>query len=159
MEPTSSAPPSIILVDGTCLFCNRLVAHILRRDREGRFHFAHIQSEFASDALARHGAIADIDTIYLIDRRDPANERLLEDGAAGRVIWPQLYAIAFVLRILPLPLLNLFYRLFARFRYRLFGQAGACVVPDQEQRSRFISGALAASEASTAHAEGAPAER
>jgi predicted DCC family thiol-disulfide oxidoreductase YuxK len=50
-----------------------------------------------------------------------------------------MFKVAAVVRWIPLPLLNVFYRVFAR-RYRLFGQARACVVPDAEARGRFLDG-------------------
>ncbi|MCB9656000.1 MAG: DUF393 domain-containing protein, partial [Sandaracinaceae bacterium] len=50
----------VILVDGTCLFCNRLVATLLRLDRRGRFHFAHLQGPRARALLAAHGEAVDV---------------------------------------------------------------------------------------------------
>jgi predicted DCC family thiol-disulfide oxidoreductase YuxK len=41
--------------------------------------------------------------------------------------------------LVPLPLLDWYYRVFARYRYRLFGQYDECVVPTPEQRARFVS--------------------
>jgi predicted DCC family thiol-disulfide oxidoreductase YuxK len=131
-------PRSIIFVDGTCIFCNRLVAFILRRDREGRFAFAHLQGELARTALARHGLTPDIDAIYLVQAHGSAQERVLIDGQAGREIWPYVLFLGFLIRWVPLPLLNLGYRGFARIRYKLFGQHDRCLVPTAEQRARFV---------------------
>ena len=47
--------------------------------------------------------------------------------------------VAAVLRWVPLALLNLQYRLFARIRYRLFGQAKGCIVPTEQERRRFLA--------------------
>jgi predicted DCC family thiol-disulfide oxidoreductase YuxK len=131
---------SILLVDGTCIFCNRIVAFILRHDREGLFHFAHLQSNFGRGALERHGRDPNaVDRIYLLVDAETANERLLVDGEAGRVIWPALFRVAVILRWVPLPILNVFYRVFARYRYRLFGKYDSCRVPSAEERGRFIA--------------------
>jgi predicted DCC family thiol-disulfide oxidoreductase YuxK len=43
---TASVHP-ILLYDGVCGLCNRLVQFILRRDRSGVFRFASLQSPFA----------------------------------------------------------------------------------------------------------------
>jgi predicted DCC family thiol-disulfide oxidoreductase YuxK len=134
-------PPgaAVILVDGTCVFSNRLARFILAHDRRGELYFAHLQGPFAQAAKRRHGFDGDdIDGVYvLIDSGTPA-ERLLRDGAASRAIWPRLFRIAVLLRLVPLPLLDWSYRLFARYRYRLFGRYDTCRVPTSEQRGRFI---------------------
>ena len=129
----------VILVDGTCVFCNRLVAFILRHDSKGLFHFSHIQSVFAQGMFARHVNIAhSIDNIYLVENAKTANEEVYVDGAAGRRIWPQLFWIAGVMRFMPLAFVNLVYRLFARVRYRLFGKHDQCLLPSAEERLRFV---------------------
>src|SRR4029077_20464896 len=45
----------IILYDGICGLCNRLNQFVLKRDRNDRFRFAALQSEFAGKVLERHG--------------------------------------------------------------------------------------------------------
>ena len=51
------------------------------------------------------------------------------DPAPGWLPW---------LRLVPRPLADLGYRLFARVRYRLFGRRDACRVPAPEERARFL---------------------
>ena len=136
MSETSST--ILILVDGTCIFCNRLVSQILRWDKRGLFRFTHLQGERARALLARHGIVLDIDTIYAVTDYGGANERVHLDGEAGRLIWPRLFRLAWLLYLVPLFVLNLQYRLLAKVRYRLFGQADACIVPSPEERLRFL---------------------
>jgi predicted DCC family thiol-disulfide oxidoreductase YuxK len=137
MSDTSSSS-SLILVDGTCIFCNRLVGFILRHDKRGQYRFAHLQGKLAQALLARHGLTPDIDAVYLVSHYGEPGERVHLDGAAGRLIWPSLFWFAAIVRLMPLFLLNLQYRLFAKVRYRLFGQAESCVVPSAAQRERFL---------------------
>ena len=111
---------------------------IFRCDHEQRFGFAHLQGAFAKDVLARHGLGVDTDAIYLIANANQNDEQVLIDGEAGRAIWPRLFRVAVVLRYVPLPVLNLGYRLFARVRYRLFGQYEQCRMPTAQERSRFL---------------------
>jgi len=131
----------LLLVDGTCIFCNRLVSFILRRDRRGIFHFTHVQGELARNILARHGLAPDPDVIYAVLDLEKSSERVCRDGEAARQIWPRLFWFAAVLRLVPLFLLDVQYRLFAKIRYRLFGQAEACLVPSGDERRRFLAGA------------------
>jgi predicted DCC family thiol-disulfide oxidoreductase YuxK len=135
-EKTSSA--ILILVDGTCIFCNRLVAFILRKDKQGVFRFAHLQGALARAVLDRHGLVPNIDLIYAISDYGGANEHVHVDGAAGRLIWPRLFWFGWLLYLVPLFVLNLQYQLLAKVRYRLFGQANACVMPSAQERLRFL---------------------
>lgn len=129
----------VILIDGTCVFCNRLVGFILRNDPKGLFRFGHIQGTFARDVIARYGAMPKgIDGVYLVVDAGTASEKVLVDGEAGRAIWPSLFALAWFLRWMPLPLLNLGYRIFAKVRYRLFGKYDVCRVPSERERERFV---------------------
>lgn len=129
----------VIFVDGECIACNRLVRFILELDRRHLFRFAHLQGDFARAARVRHGADPDdVDSIYLLVHEGTERERLLLDGAAGREIWPRLFATAMPARLMPVPLLDIGYRAFARIRYRLFGKADACVVPPASLRARFV---------------------
>jgi predicted DCC family thiol-disulfide oxidoreductase YuxK len=128
----------LILVDGTCIFCNRLVAFILRKDKRGLFRFAHLQGALARSVLERHGLVPDIDVIYAISDYGGPNELVHLDGAAGRLIWPRLFWFGWLLYLVPLFVLNLQYQLFAKVRYRLFGQADACLVPSAQERLRFL---------------------
>ncbi|MCA9532179.1 MAG: DUF393 domain-containing protein [Myxococcales bacterium] len=151
--PADAHGHDVILVDGLCVFCNRLVASIARHDKRGRFLFTHIQSALGQAILTRHGHDpSDIDTVYLVTELGTPRERLHLDGEAGRIIWPSLFRIAIVLRLVPLFLLNLQYRLFARVRYRLFGASSTCIVPTEALRARVLGGSASmASEESTPH--------
>ena len=74
---TSSDNP-IVLYDGVCGLCNRLVQVILKRDVHDRFRFASLQSEFAETLLKRHDADSrDLDTFYVVINYGEASERVL----------------------------------------------------------------------------------
>jgi predicted DCC family thiol-disulfide oxidoreductase YuxK len=76
--PSDSVAHPILLYDGVCGLCNRLVQFILRRDPGGLFRFASLQSSLAGRILARHGADAgDLDTVYLVVNAEQADEELL----------------------------------------------------------------------------------
>ena len=136
----------ILLYDGVCGLCNRFVRFVLERDRAGTFRFAALQSEFARAALARHGLDADaLETVYVLR---PAGE----GEASGEAVLARSAAVLFVLSrlgrpwawlralgILPAPVLDLGYRLVARYRYRLFGRSDACRLPEPGWTERFIA--------------------
>lgn len=68
----------ILLYDGVCGLCNRLVQFVLRRDAAGIFRFASLQGELAGGILARHGIDSrDLDTVYVVVNASTADEFLL----------------------------------------------------------------------------------
>ena len=83
----------VVLYDGVCGLCNRLVRFILRRDPAGLFQFASLQSAMAADILARHGADAgDLDTVYVVVNRGGEAEELLARSEAAIFILMHLGA-------------------------------------------------------------------
>ena len=140
-------PHPILLYDGVCGLCNRLVQFILRWDRKAVFRFASLQSSFAARVLARHGADpADLDTVYVVLNNVPEdnqrNESLLARSDAVAFILRRLGGIwrfaAFVLNLVPRPLRDWGYRVVAHNRYRIFGRYDSCPMPSAETRSRFL---------------------
>ena len=83
----------IILYDGVCGLCNRVNQFVLRRDPEGVFRFASLQSAVAARILARHGANPeDLDTVYVVVDFELPEERLLPRSDAVIFILKQLGA-------------------------------------------------------------------
>ena len=158
---------SILLYDGVCGLCNRLVQFILRRDRAGRFRFASLQGALAGRILARNGADArDLDTVYVVVDYDQADERVLSRSDAVIFILRQLGAAELrsarpgqrpglteaspnagslfwrlaggALELVPRRLRDWGYGVVARWRYQIFGRYDACPLPTEETRSRFL---------------------
>jgi predicted DCC family thiol-disulfide oxidoreductase YuxK len=142
MAIDSSKP--VILYDGVCGLCNRIVRFILKRDSRDRFRFATLQSEFARGLLHKHGMIADkLESTYLVLDPHQATERALIRSEASIAILRELggfwHALAGLLAILPCGLSDWGYNLVARYRYRLFGKYDTCPLPDERTRSKFIA--------------------
>src|SRR5262249_31684800 len=138
----------IILYDGVCGLCNRTVQFVLKRDREGIFRFAPLQSALASRILARNGKDpSDLDTMYIVLNCEPANlekggEELLARSDAVLHFLRQLGgfcgAMGSLLPWIPRPIRDWGYGLVARTRYRVFGKYDTCPVPSAETRARFL---------------------
>ena len=138
---TNAGP--IILYDGVCGLCNRLVQFLLRHDKRGRLRYASLQSDFAEKVLNRHGIDAkDLDTLHVVEHYDDPEERVWQRSdavlRAARELGGIWRVLATVGRAVPRPLRDLFYRLVARNRYRVFGKYDTCMLPDPNQRSRFL---------------------
>lgn len=133
----------ILLYDGVCGLCNRLVQFILKRDRDAIFRFASLQSGFAADILAKHDINnSELDTFYVvIDHSGPGESLLVRSDAAVYVLdrlGGLKKVVASILRITPRFLRDWAYNVVARHRYRLFGRYDACPLPSAATRSRFL---------------------
>jgi predicted DCC family thiol-disulfide oxidoreductase YuxK len=136
-------PHPILLYDGVCGLCNRLVQFVLRRDRNAIFRFASLQNAFATPILTRHGASpSDLDTVYVVMNYELPDEYLLSRSEAILFVLKQLasrwQALASLLQLLPKSLRDAVYNAVARRRYRIFGRTEACMLPPDQRRNRFL---------------------
>jgi predicted DCC family thiol-disulfide oxidoreductase YuxK len=136
-------PNSVILYDGVCGLCNRLVQFVLKHDSRDRFRLASLQSDFAVRVLRRHGATPeDLDTMYVVLDHALPEERLASRSDAAVIILMELggdwTVLGVMLRALPEWLRNWGYTLVARNRYRLFGKHETCPIPDAKDRHKFL---------------------
>ena len=146
MEATaqgSSAGP-VLLYDGTCGLCNRVVRLLLRLDRRGDLRFTPLQGPAAQDYLRAHALpTEDFSTLVFVPdwaRRERPDFRLRTDGviAALRAAGGLGAGAAAVLGLCPAPLRDAAYRFVARWRYRIFGPWRECPLPRPEWRRRFF---------------------
>jgi predicted DCC family thiol-disulfide oxidoreductase YuxK len=132
----------IVLYDGVCGLCNRLVQFLLQRDRRDRLRFASLQSDFAAAVLIRHGANPhDLDTVYVVVNHEEPGEKLLARSDAILSLGTALggiWSLAIVGKVLPRPLRDWLYKLVARNRYRVFGKYDSCMMPEGRYRRKFL---------------------
>jgi predicted DCC family thiol-disulfide oxidoreductase YuxK len=132
----------IVLYDGVCGLCNRLVQFLLKHDTHDRFRFASLQSDFVSHLLRRHGADPhDLDTVYVVKDYDQPEESLLARSNAVLYMLDQLggvWKLAGVGRVLPKPFRDWVYNIVARNRYRVFGKHESCLLPEPKHRNKFL---------------------
>jgi predicted DCC family thiol-disulfide oxidoreductase YuxK len=135
-------PTPIVLYDGVCGLCNRLVQFILKRDVHDRFRFASLQSDVAETILKRHGADShDLDTFYVvIDHHQPGERVLMRSDAILHVVKTLggIWSLAGAGRILPRGLRDGMYKVVARNRYRVFGKHESCMLPEPKHRAKFL---------------------
>jgi predicted DCC family thiol-disulfide oxidoreductase YuxK len=127
----------IVIFDGVCNFCNGAVHFIINRDPEGTFAFTPMQSELAQELTQRFN-VPDVgmDTLVLIKA---GKCYVLSDAAleiANELKGP--WRLCYVFKVVPRPIRDAAYKLFARNRYTLFGKKDACMVPSAEVKSRFL---------------------
>ncbi len=128
----------IILFDGVCNFCNGSVNFIIERDAENYFKFAPLQSEIGEKLVNEYGIDKNaVDSVILIENgkaytRTTAVLRIAQKlGGAWRLFY------GFI--IVPEFIRDYFYKLFAAYRYKIFGKTEACMMPTPELRARFLT--------------------
>jgi predicted DCC family thiol-disulfide oxidoreductase YuxK len=128
----------VVLFDGVCNFCNASINFIIDRDKNNNFKFAALQSVVGQQMLFQQGVkdTQAMDSVVLIK-----NNRIYKKSAAALEIvrdlsglWPLLY----VFKLLPAFVLDFFYDLIAKNRYKIFGRADACRIPTPQLKQKFL---------------------
>jgi predicted DCC family thiol-disulfide oxidoreductase YuxK len=140
--PTDASNP-ILLYDGVCGLCNRLVQFSLKRDVNQHLRFASLQSDIAGKLLQRHGLDSrDLDTVYVVEDCGRPDECLASRSDAVisvlRLMGGSWAVAAALLRIIPRTIRDWGYGTIARNRYRIFGKSDSCPLPDPRDRHRFL---------------------
>ncbi len=126
----SDACACVLLFDGSCGVCNRLVTFIVRRDRRACFYFASLQGAAGRGLLARTGrSLMNLTTLYIVSGSATARPTALERSRALFLIaaslgWP--WNLLLVFRIVPAALLDRCYDFLSRYRYRVAGRQARC---------------------------------
>ena len=130
-------PQRLVLFDGVCGLCDRLVSFLVRVDHARTLRYAPLQGETAQALRERFPEIpADLASMAFVDDgrvylRSRAVLRVL-----GTLGWP--WRAFAVFSWLPLWLTDAGYRLVARTRYGIFGKLDACRLPNEEEKSLFL---------------------
>jgi len=127
---------AIILFDGVCNFCDGAVNFIIEHDKKNYFKFAPLQSETGQKHVEKFGLSA-IDSVILVenDKAYTHSTGALKVAKHLDGIWSLLYALI----IIPKPIRDFFYKLFAKYRYKLFGKKDECMIPSPEVRAKFLT--------------------
>ncbi len=136
MSVTADLPPRIVLYDGVCGLCSRTVRWLLKRDG-GAFHYAPLQGETAARLRTLHPRIPEqLDSVvYIEDGRVHLRSKVFLHAARWLT---RPWRWAWYVRWFPAFLLDPFYWLVAKLRYRLFGKFDACKLPTTDERARLL---------------------
>jgi predicted DCC family thiol-disulfide oxidoreductase YuxK len=133
----AAGPQRVILYDGECGLCDRLVHWVLQRDRTGVFRFAALQSDWAQGFLQSHQMpMKNFDSMVLIE----GEKIFLRSDAVLQVLrhlprWRWAYGFI----VLPHRLRDAIYAWVARRRKKWFPAPVVCGVPQPEWLDRFIA--------------------
>lgn len=126
----------VLLFDGICNYCNRMVNFAIRNDKKGKIKFAPLQSEAGMKLRDQYSIPASADTIIFIDKGKAYTYARAAIRVSKYLGWPtkMLYAFIIVPRFISQPV----YKWIARNRYKWFGKKKACMVPTPELKERFL---------------------
>ncbi|MEM9344451.1 MAG: DCC1-like thiol-disulfide oxidoreductase family protein [Pseudomonadota bacterium] len=126
------------VMDARCGICAKGARWIARNDADQAFRIIPMQSDLGAALLTHYG----------LDPEDPTSWLFLENGraytsldavirVANRLGGP--WRLLSALRLVPRPVQDAAYGLLARNRYRLFGTADLCNLPDPAIQARLLS--------------------
>ncbi|MEM1288078.1 MAG: DUF393 domain-containing protein [Pseudomonadota bacterium] len=135
--PAFDDSKTVFFMDAQCALCTGAARFIARNDTRDQFRICPVQTDIGKAVLQHYG----------LDPSDPSTWMMLHKGRAyteleavikagglmkglGRLLQP--------LVLLPKPMRGLAYRVVARNRYRVFGKADMCAVPDEGLKRRLI---------------------
>ena len=143
-SPEFSAAGPVLLFDGACGLCNRIVRLLLWIDRGGRLKFGPLQGPAAQRFLRANGLSTEgFDSLVFVPEwggREGKGFLLRTDGviAALRVVGGPAGILAGVLAVFPSQWRDAGYRWVARCRYRIFGRWRARPLARPEWGARFL---------------------
>ena len=127
---------NIIVFDGVCNFCNRVVQIIIRHDPSAQIHFAAQQSEAGERLLNQYSIQESTSSVVFITKGVVyyQSDAVIEI-AKLLTGWPSLFKYTI---IVPRFLRNAIYKFIAANRYAIFGKQDHCMVPKEEDKGRFL---------------------
>ena len=117
---------NILLFDGFCKLCSRLVNFVIKRGKKAKFLFVSLQSANGQSLLKRFGLPTDdFDSVVFIQR----DKYYLKSSAILHVLKELggIWKIFFIFIIIPNFIRDLMYKIIAKTRYQIFGRHDSCV--------------------------------
>jgi predicted DCC family thiol-disulfide oxidoreductase YuxK len=135
-DPRNVSQP-LLLFDGTCAMCSRLVSWLIEHESDHNLRFASLRSDAGLLALRRCG-VSDVDfeTMYLIEDGRFYMRSDAVACAARHLRWP--WRVLAATTLVPRAARDGMYRFVARNRYRWFGTRTQCAIPVPSVRERFL---------------------
>jgi predicted DCC family thiol-disulfide oxidoreductase YuxK len=131
----------LLLYDGVCGLCTRLVDFVIQQDHQSAFSFAAIQSDVGSQIMTSHGGDPeDLTTLAVVlnYQSDPIYSERGDAAVALLQALGGIWKIGVLSKVLPSKARDWLYSQVAVRRYRVFGELDACRVPTLEASFRFI---------------------
>ena len=125
----------VVVYDGVCMLCNRMVQYLLRNDQQQLLTFSTFQG--LPDVISKNGLEFPLEESISYYRKGMWWQQssailMIYKDVFGSWHWSQLAWV------FPRFLRDFIYRIVAKNRYRWFGKHAHCVLPTHSQQDRFI---------------------
>lgn len=129
---------NILLFDGVCNLCNRLVLFVIKRDKNNNIKFASLQSSAGQNLLSANNFSTDILDSFVYVKQ---NKVLMKSTAALNLAKDigGFYKIFYAFIIVPTFIRDFVYDIVAKNRYQWFGKKNECMIPTEELMNKFLS--------------------
>jgi len=117
---------NILLFDGFCILCSRLVNFITKRDKKAKFLFISLQSASGQALLKKFGLPTDnFDSVVYIS----SDKYFLKSSAILHLLKELggIWKLFFVFIIVPNFIRDFIYKIIAKTRYKIFGRHNSCI--------------------------------
>jgi len=128
----------IILYDGVCVLCNHFIQFVHHNDSKNDFRFAMLQEELGQllkVELGMNHNEAD-ETVILMHKGKTMTYSTVTFEVFKLLGWP--YKGIVVFSIIPKSIRDMVYRMIARNRYKWFGKADVCIIPDGRLKDKLL---------------------
>lgn len=127
----------IVLFDGVCNLCNRVVQFVIQHDGTDQFRFAAIQSEYVRGLVDQGWIVEGPDSVMVLE-----GGMLYQKSDAALRIARRLnrpWYLMWYARFVPKRWRDGMYDWIAKNRYHWFGRQMTCMVPTPELRKKFYT--------------------
>jgi len=126
----------VILFDGVCNLCSGSVQFILKRDKEKKFMFASLQSNYGQALLKQLDLPTDTFNSFVLYE----DGKIFTRSTAALKMFSQLKSWGWVkiFWIVPKFIRDAVYNLIAKNRYKWFGKKQECWMPTPDLKARFL---------------------
>ncbi len=127
---------NIILFDGVCNLCNKLVLFLIKHDKNCVFEFSPLQTSAGEKLIHQYHLLNDNKSVILIkDGIVFYKSDAIIEIAKKMTGWPQLLKYGY---LFPKFLRDRIYDLIAKNRYYLFGKQASCPIPSTDVKKRYL---------------------
>jgi predicted DCC family thiol-disulfide oxidoreductase YuxK len=127
----------VILFDGICNYCNKVISFIIRKDKKKIFRFAALQSNAGQRTLQQLNLATDkFESFILLDKGKVYQKSSAVLRLYNKLPWYWKWTQLFW--IFPVFIRDYFYNIIARNRYLWFGKRNNCMIPAQGVKERFL---------------------
>ncbi|HMZ46530.1 MAG TPA: thiol-disulfide oxidoreductase DCC family protein [Chitinophagaceae bacterium] len=132
----NNLPKTIIMFDGVCNYCNKMVNFCIKHDKKKKLHYTSLQSNTGMSLISYYNIPKSIDSIILIDE---SKVYYYSDAALkiARHLNPPIRFI-YIFKFIPTFLRDALYKWVAKNRYKWFGKKDTCMIPSKEVKHLFL---------------------